>query len=384
MFRKLKLRGNLIKAFKTAEIYRSVKRGDRTVFMFPKIHAIDDHADYTRYTFSLINGIDPRLVRDKAWALRQVLGSSLEIKGDLKNFTITLHHKKLPKLVKYDYNDFLPEIERMELPVCVGKDIYGNYISYDMADLETLLISGEIGAGKSSLLRAILTTWIQFKQTEDLRLLLADLKRADLGLFHNVAHVDSLLFEAKEMLIPFKQLRAEMYRRGDLLLENGVTHIKDLPFKLPRIVTVVDEMSIIKKDKDLVEIIEQIASQGRALGVHLIIAMQRPDADLLKSALKSNLRVRISGRQADATNAKVAGVPGAHEIDAGARGRMMIKIDNIQTFQGVFLDDDECKRIIEPYKIKRQSPVKMAVSTALPTKDIFDLLEDDSDGYPIK
>ncbi|MGG0555264.1 FtsK/SpoIIIE domain-containing protein [Priestia aryabhattai] len=369
MFRKLKLRGNLIRAFKTAEIYRSSKRGDRTVFMYPKIHAIDDNATYTRYTFSLLNGIDPELLNKKMWALRQVLGSNLEIKGSLKNFTITLHHQNLPKLVKYDYDDLKPEIERMELPVVVGKSIYGKYISYDMAELETLLVSGEIGAGKSSLLRAILTTLIKSNSPDELRLVLADLKRADLGLFHGVEHVDSLSFEAKEMIKPFKQLRSEMYRRGDLLLEHGVTHIKGLPFKLPRIVTVVDEMSIIKKERDLVELIEQIASQGRALGVHLIIAMQRPDADLLKSALKSNLRVRISGRQADATNAKVAGVPGAHEIDAGARGRMMIKIDDIQAFQGVFLDEEDCKRMIAPFK--KEVPIEQSAQTEQLVESIF-------------
>ncbi|GFZ69046.1 hypothetical protein PSE10B_55680 [Pseudomonas amygdali pv. eriobotryae] len=369
MFRNLKLRGNLIRAFKTAEIYRSSKRGDRTVYMYPKIHAIDDNETYTRYTFSLLNGINPKLFDDKLWAIKQVLGSNVEINGKLKNFSITVHKKTMPKLVKYDYDDFKPEIERMELPVVVGKSIYGKYISYDMAELETLLVSGEIGAGKSSLLRAVLTTLIKSNSPDELRLVLADLKRADLGLFHGVEHVDSLSFEAKEMIRPFTKLRAEMYRRGDLLLEHGVTHIKGLPFKLPRIVTVVDEMSIVKKERDLVELIEQIASQGRALGVHLIIAMQRPDADLLKSALKSNLRVRISGRQADATNAKVAGVPGAEQIDAGARGRMMIKIDDIQAFQGVFLDEEDCKRMIAPFK--KDVPIEQTAQTEQLIESIF-------------
>lgn len=369
MFTKLKLRGQLIRAFKNAEVYKSYKRGDRTVHQYPRIHHIDNTDSYTRYSFSLINGINPKVLDDKLWAIKQVLGSNVEVNGKLKNFSITVHKKSMPKLVKYDYEDFKPEIERMELPVVVGKSIYGKYISWDMAELETLLVSGEIGAGKSSLLRAILTTLIKSKSPDEMRLVLADLKRADLGLFHGVEHVDSLSFEAKDMIKPFTKLRAEMYRRGDLLLKHGVTHIKGLPFKLPRIVTVVDEMSIVKKERDLVELIEQIASQGRALGVHLIIAMQRPDADLLKSALKSNLRVRISGRQADATNAKVAGVPGAHEIVAGARGRMMIKIDDVQAFQGVFLDEEECKRMIAPFK--KDVPIEQSAPIEQPVESIF-------------
>jgi S-DNA-T family DNA segregation ATPase FtsK/SpoIIIE len=275
-------------------------------------------------------------------------------------------------MLTYKYETIHPHIEKMELPVCIGQDIYGNPVSWDFADLETLLISGEIGAGKSSLMRVILTTWVKYTSPNDLRLVLVDLKRADLGLFHGIEHVDALCFEAKDMRKPFALLRAEMYRRGDLLLEHGVTHISRLPFKLPRIVVVVDEMSIVKRETDLVEMIQQFASQGRALGVHTIIAMQRPDADLLNSALKANLRVRISGRQADATNAKVAGVLGTEEIDAAARGRMKIKIDEVKEFQAYFLDEEACKEMLFPYKtrVKDLEPQLEVVSQPL-----FGLLE---------
>ncbi|MGE6833530.1 FtsK/SpoIIIE domain-containing protein, partial [Priestia megaterium] len=103
MFEKLKLRGKLIKAFRTAEIYRVIKRGDRTSYQFPKIHQIDHQNTYTRYAFSLLNGIDPELLNKKRWALRQVLGSNIEVNGSLKNFSITVHHKDLPTMLKYDY-----------------------------------------------------------------------------------------------------------------------------------------------------------------------------------------------------------------------------------------------------------------------------------------
>lgn len=376
MFEKLKARGKLIKALKTAEIYKSSKRGDRTVYSFPKVRGVEITDDYTRYDITLLNGIDPKLLESKDWALKQVLGKNIEVSGKLKDFTITVHNKELPSLIRYNYQDFLPLIKKMKLPICVGKDIYSRYIIYDMAELETLLISGEIGAGKSSLVRALLTTLIQYKRKDELRLVLIDLKRADLGLFNGVEHVDSLSFEAKSMRKPLMELRKEMYRRGDLLLEHGVTHIKELPFKLPRILTVIDEMSIIKKEKDLVEIIEQIASQGRALGCHLIIAMQRPDADLLKSGMKANLRVRISGRQADSTNAKVAGVPGSENIDATARGRMLIKIDDVQEFQSLLLEAEDCKRILEPFKRPKdipKAPVKVK------SEGIFGLLDEKED-----
>ncbi|MBE5102358.1 chromosome partitioning protein ParA, partial [Bacillus aryabhattai] len=133
MFEKLKLRGQLIKAFRTAEIYRVIKRGDRTSYQFPKIHRIDQQNTYTRYVFSLLNGIDPELLNKKRWALRQVLGSNIEINGSLKNFSITVHHKSLPKMLEYKYDSIHPHIEKMELPVCIGKDIYGSPVSWDFA-----------------------------------------------------------------------------------------------------------------------------------------------------------------------------------------------------------------------------------------------------------
>jgi len=93
---------------------------------------------------------------------------------------------------------------------------------------------------------------------------------------------------------------------------------------------------------------------------------------LLNSALKANLRVRISGRQADAINAKVAGVIGAEEIDAAARGRMKIKIDEVKEFQVFFLDEGACKEILSPYKtlVKDREAELEVVS-----QSIFGLLE---------
>jgi DNA segregation ATPase FtsK/SpoIIIE, S-DNA-T family len=71
MFEKLKLCGKLIKAFRTAEIYRVIKRGDRTSYQFPKIHRIDHQHSYTRYAFSLLNGIDPALLHPVCFFLTE-------------------------------------------------------------------------------------------------------------------------------------------------------------------------------------------------------------------------------------------------------------------------------------------------------------------------
>lgn len=379
LYRQLKARGELLKAFKAAELYRTRKKANQISYQYPHIQDVKVTKGYTRYVFTLLNGMNPSKIYENDWALKQVLGKTIEIKGDLKQFVVTVHRKGLPSYVPYCYNEFVSEIQGMELPIICGKDAYNQYVSYDMAKFETLLLTGEIGAGKSSLLRAIITTLIQYRKPDELRFVLVDLKRADLGIFEHVSHVEGVYVSAKEMHHPFKKLKVEMSKRGDLLRQHEVSHIEHLPDKIPRLVVVIDEMSIIRKEKELISLTEDIASQGRALGIHLILAMQRADSKMLESgSLKNNMRVRISGRQSDSINAKVAGVPGAEEIGIAERGRMKMKLDEVMEFQSVFLSEEEAKKIIRPYKVNSV----LAESAVIPPSNLsqplpFGILEEE-------
>ncbi|GIP25040.1 hypothetical protein J23TS9_01700 [Paenibacillus sp. J23TS9] len=103
------------------------------------------------------------------------------------------------------------------------------------------------------------------------------------------------------------KLRRELRARGDLLDRHEVAHVNDLPEweRPPYIVLAVDEVALLKKEMDIMEGIDEISTIGRALGVFLILSMQRPDATVLDGKLKNNLTVRMAFRHADEINSRI-------------------------------------------------------------------------------
>jgi S-DNA-T family DNA segregation ATPase FtsK/SpoIIIE len=262
-------------------------------------------------------------------------------------------------MVDYDYEEFYPHIKEMVLPIILGKDLNGLIKAYDMNESPHLLITGETGSGKSSLLRAIITTLIQYKNPGELRFLLGDLKRAEFGIYRNVKHVDQVCIDEKTLLPALQKIKGEMDRRGNLLDQyDEINHIKDLPETLPYLFVVIDEVAMLKKNKKIMGIIEEISAVGRSLGVQLLLSMQRADHKLMDGALKNNLTVRISGRQSNESNSRIAGVPHAHDIDIKEKGRMIIMLDKPMQFKAPLLELSDVSDILGPFKVKSKKEEK--------------------------
>lgn len=240
----------------------------------------------------------------------------------------------------------------MVVPFICGIDKNGNLLAIDLHEEAHLLLSSETGGGKSTLLRAVITTLIQLKEPDDLEIHLGDLKRAEMGMFRNKKCVKGVYTRKEEIKKALNEIQKEMKRRGDLLDKHELNHISELPEKLPSILVCIDEVALLKKEQKIMDIIEEISAIGRALQIHLVLSMQRPDAKILDGALKNNLRVRISGRQSNAVNAKVAGVIGTEKIGMEQRGRMKIKLDDIQDFQAPLLTNEKAKKILIKYRIE--------------------------------
>lgn len=341
--------------FKAGKIYLTHKYDGKDRYKYPKIHNIDWNPQRVRYTFTLPNGVDPDLIKKNEWLIKQHFGEFVEISGKIKKFTIRAYYEGLPDLVDYDYEEFLPFINEMVLPIMCGKDLNGQVLAYDMDEMPHLLITGETGSGKSSTIRSIISTLIQYKTSDELRFLLGDLKRAEFGVYRNVEHVDQVCITEKTLLPALMKIKAEMDRRGDILDQyDEINHVKHLPTKLPYIIVIIDEVALLKKNKAIMNIIEEISSIGRSLGVQLILSMQRADHKLMDGALKNNLTVRISGRQSNDNNSRIAGVPNAHEIDITEKGRMIIVLDKPVQFKAPLLELKEVTEILKPYKKKEE------------------------------
>ena len=214
-----------------------------------------------------------------------------------------------------------------------------------------LLIAGETGTGKSTQLRSILTSLISTLPPERLELYLCDMKRSEFHIFRNVKQVKAVAVNPTDMLPMLEYLQQELNRRGDLLDAHELAHIDDLPEPLPYIVLCIDEVARLKKERVIMDMIEEISAVGRALGILLILSMQRPDANLLDGALKNNLTVRMGFKCADLINSKIIGTPGSEKLPGD--GRMLLKldgVDNLREIQAPFLPLEKAKIILERYK----------------------------------
>ncbi|GIN39620.1 FtsK/SpoIIIE domain-containing protein [Heyndrickxia oleronia] len=349
----LQARKRLINAFKHAEIYRMTGES----YIFPTIRNVELTDDYTKFTLRLPTGLDPDLLTDNLYVFQQVFGSNVVIDGEIKYFTITVYRKGLPKNVPYNLVEWQPIIERMTLPIIVGRDRNNQPQAFDLTDYPHLLLSGETGSGKSSLLRIILTSLMLTKSPDDVRFILGDLKRSEFGIYRNVKHVDGVHVTPRTLLPALRLIKVEMERRGNLLDKNEVTHIKELPDKLPYIIVAIDEVALLRQEREIMNIVEDISSIGRSLGVHLMLSMQRPDSKVLEGRLKNNLSVRISGRQSNKRNASVADAEGAETIKITDKGRMIFVLDEPIEVQSPWLEYDEAKRLLEPLKVQRFSDV---------------------------
>lgn len=383
---KQKAKGALLTAFKTANISISYTYGNNNGVIYPKIRSvkIDEGNEALSLYFSLPTGMDPKEIKKKEYVFRQIFGEKLELKGELKDFKLTIFSAALPSVLQYDYEKYLPEIQKMKLPIVAGMDLNGQLIVFDMVKNPHLLIAGETGSGKSTQLRSVLTTLIQFLPPERLKLYLCDLKRSEFHVFRHIEHVAGVYITPKEMMPVLKELQREMKHRGDLLDQYEVAHVDDLPNTPQYIVLCIDEVALLQKEKDLMELVEEVSAIGRALGVFLILSMQRPDSKVLDGKLKNNLTARMGFKCADLINSRIIGTPGSEKLKK--EGRVLLKTDkhDLKEIQAPYLDLEMAKSILESYKsIKSKSPKKTPYrpsSNVIETKEvdegIFEVLDE--------
>jgi DNA segregation ATPase FtsK/SpoIIIE, S-DNA-T family len=379
-----KAKGILRQVFMSGDIGITYSYGESKGTIYPKIRKVkfDQKKNTVIYYFSIPSGLDPKEIKKKEYCFRQTFGKNIEIKGDDKNFKLTIFAQSLPKEVLYDYEAFESHLKGLKLPIVAGIDLNGNLIVYDMLKNPHLLIAGETGSGKSTQLRSILSTVIQALPPERLQLYLCDLKRSEFWLFRNIEHVQGVYVSAREMMPVFTDIQREMKRRGDLLDEHEVSHVDDLKIKLPYIVVCIDEVALLQKEKKLMELVEEVSAIGRALCVFLILSMQRPDAQVLDGKLKNNLTVRMGFRSSNLTNSRIIDTPGSEKLKED--GRMLLKIptyNDLKEIQAPYLDTEEAKKLLEGYMCAK--PKKRKETPLNASEKVIDLRESEKDIFEV-
>ncbi|WP_170289661.1 FtsK/SpoIIIE domain-containing protein [Cytobacillus depressus] len=379
----LKARNKLIKAFKEGGIYKTVGTDERKIF--PKIHQIPN-GQYDYYVFTLPNGVDPKLLKKKFYVFQQIFGDGVYLDGEFKKFTLSIKEsKKIPEII-YDYPKLLEIIkkENILLPIVCGGDENEKLRIYDATNSPNLLIYGEPGSGKSSILHVILSTLIQYYSTDQIQLYLADFKMSELNLYEGVEHVKSISYLTKDFAPALTHLKKELTKRGQLLKDHKVRHINKLQDgqKPPYIVLCVDEFVMIKDDDIMTDLL-QIASLGRAYGIYLILSMQRPSHRILSTEVRGLLSVRMGFRTVDKRNALIGETPGSEKISKDQPGTFLLNLDELAELRAPYLNEDKTEKILMPYKkadwknhnYKKQEVIERPEETkqqqALTEKDVF-------------
>lgn len=269
------------------------------------------------------------------------------------------------------------------LDVAIGKDIAGRSVFLNLATTPHLLIAGTTGSGKSSGLNCILTSILMRSTPDQVRLILIDPKQVEMGQYNRLPHLlTQPVTNPKKAANALGWAVKEMERRYDLLFEVGFRDItgynaaydrgelrpepdSDRQFeRLPYIVIIVDELNdlMIVAARDVEESITRIAQKARAVGVHLIVATQRPSVNVITGVIKANIPARAAYAVNSLTDSRVIlDQPGAEKLVG--KGDMLLLPGNSnvsQRIQGSFVSEEEVRKIVAHWR--RQAPEVVYVS----------------------
>lgn len=241
--------------------------------------------------------------------------------------------------------------------VALGKDITGKPVVTDLAKMPHLLIAGSTGSGKSVCINSIITSIIYHSRPEDVKLMLIDPKVVELSVYNGIPHLRTeVITNMKKAEGALNWAVREMEARYQLFAGAKVRNIegynKQNPDKkMPYILIIVDEfadlMNVAAKEVEV--LIQRLTQKARAAGIHLILATQRPSADVITGVIKSNIPSRIAFMVESALNSRIILDEGGAETLLG-KGDMLFKQAGALTtvrVQGAFISDEEVEAVVD-------------------------------------
>ena len=254
---------------------------------------------------------------------------------------------------------------KMGIPVVLGKDISGEPQIIDIAKTPHLLIAGSTGAGKSVCVNSILLSILFKRSPAQVKLILVDPKIVELSLYNDIPHLlTPVITEPKRALQALQYCLCEMERRYALLSGMSVRDIISYNYKiqaehiaaekLPYIVVIIDEFAdlMMTTGKELETSIARLAAKSRAVGIHLVLATQRPSIDVITGLIKANLPSRIAFMVASKMDSRII-------IDQGGAEKLLGKGDMLYSgstspypvrIQGTLVSDEEVENVVDYVK----------------------------------
>jgi DNA segregation ATPase FtsK/SpoIIIE, S-DNA-T family len=309
--------------------------------------------------------------------------------------------KTLLSSEKFVHNNF-------SLPIAVGKKIDNENFIVDLASMPHLLMAGATGQGKSVGLNAILVSLLYKKHPSQLKFVLIDPKKVELSVYRHIekhflaklpGEEDAIITDTKKVIHTLNALCIEMDNRYDLLKEAGARNIKEYNEKftkrrlnpqkghqyLPFIVLVVDEFAdlIMTAGKEVEMPIARLAQLARAVGIHLIIATQRPSVNIITGTIKANFPARIAFKVSSKIDSRTI-------LDAGGAEQLIGKGDMLISYNGeivrlqcAFVDTPEVERVVEFISDQRGYPQAFMLPEYVDEKELEGKDFDASDKDPL-
>lgn len=258
---------------------------------------------------------------------------------------------------------------KAKLPIIVGTNISGAPYVSDITKMPHVLIAGQTGSGKSVCINSVICSLLMVKKPDELRLIMIDPKKVELAFYEGIPHLLSpVVTESKEAVKALQWSVREMERRYRMLAKVGARNIDSFNTRfesgkieegilseednkpLPFIVIIVDELAdlMMTASKDVEVLIQRIAQLARAVGIHLIVATQRPSVDIITGPIKANLTSRIAFRTIQSTDSRtILGHVGAEKL-LGLGDMLFLRngAPEIERFHGAFISEEDVEKIV--------------------------------------
>ncbi|MEZ6061898.1 MAG: DNA translocase FtsK 4TM domain-containing protein [Planctomycetaceae bacterium] len=268
------------------------------------------------------------------------------------------------------------QADDMRIPLFFGKDVSGHSLIVDMAKMPHLLIAGRTGTGKSVCLNTLILSMLMTRTPDEVKMLMIDPKMVELSPYKNLPHLmHPVITDMKKAEAVLAWAVDKMEERYDLLAQVGVRHLesynklgrrevlsrlgvselheeaKSIPDKMPYIVIIADEMAdlMMTSGKDVEAHIIRLAQKSRAVGIHLVLATQKPTVDVITGLIKSNLPARVSFQVASKMDSRVVLDEGGAERLLGCGDMLYLApgTSNLTRAQGTYVSDEETNAVID-------------------------------------
>ena len=294
--------------------------------------------------------------------------------------------------------------QRMQIPLFLGKDSSGESLISDLAKMPHLLIAGTTGSGKSVCINSIITGVLLTKRPDEVKMILIDPKMVEMTAFNTIPHLMCpIVTETKMAVHILEWATVKMDERYALLAEAKVKNIEEfnklskeeiiqrfnpsdseeeakIPKKLPYIVIIIDELAdlMMTAAKEIESYIVRLAQKSRAIGIHIILATQRPQATVVTGLIKLNMPCRIGFRVAARMDSRIILDQNGAETLLGEGEMLFLKpgTSELVRAQGTFLDDAEIRGIVKHLKDVAE-PQYHPELTQIKTLDPSDMVKDE-------